>query len=192
MDPPGNLPFFMALTEKLPEKLKEKVSKKATIIACSLLLIIMVTGGAILKYFHVSLNSLMVAGGILLFIISVDILMGSTRKEIYKRRAAESVDIDSLAVFPLALPLYTGPGAITAGIVLYSQAYDIISKLIAISSAIAVYALVRLTHMYSHKIIKLLGKSGSNIIARLLAIFLAAIAVEYIFNGLKGEFGEFS
>jgi len=189
VDPPGNLPFFMTLTDKLPKDVKEKVSKKATFIACSLLLIIMITGRVTLEYFHVSLNSLMVAGGILLFIISVDILMGGTRKEVYKRRAKESIDIDSLAVFPLALPLYTGPGAITAGIVIYSQATDIVSKFIAILSAVLVYLLVRLSHVYSNNIIKVLGKSGSNIIARILAVFLAAIAVEYVFSGIKGEFG---
>ncbi len=147
----------------------------------------MVTGGKILDYFGVSISSLKIAGGILLFIASVDILLGGTRREAYRRRAEESIDVDSIAVFPLALPLYSGPGAITAGIVLYSQASDAAMKLIAVGSAALVYLIVRLSHVYSAPIIRLLGRSGADIVARILAIFLAAIAVEFVFDGLYEE-----
>ncbi|HDN74273.1 hypothetical protein DRP04_01340 [Archaeoglobales archaeon] len=192
VDPPGNLPIFIALTERLEAKMRRKISDRATIIAFSLLVVIMISGGAILDFFHVSINSLRVAGGILLFIVSVDILLGGVRREAYRKRAEESLDIDSIAVFPLALPLYTGPGAITAGIVIYSQASDLIMKLIAIFSAILVYSLVKLSHVYSEPIIRLLGRSGADIISRILAIFLAAIAVEFVFQGLKNEFKFYS
>lgn len=188
IDPPGNLPFFIALTQKLKEELRERISKRMTLIALSILLITTVSGGLILEFFHVSINSLRIAGGILLFIISVDILLGRLGREQYRRKAEESREVDSIAIFPLALPLYTGPGAITAGIVMYSQATDDLSRLIVLASAILVYAFVRLTHMYSGLIIRLLGKSGADIIAKLLAIFLAAIGVEFVIQGIKAEF----
>lgn len=184
IDPPGNLPIFIALTERFSDEYREKISKRATIIAFLILFITMVTGGKVLDYFGVSISSLKIAGGILLFISSVDILLGGTRREAYRRRAEESIDIDSIAVFPLALPLYTGPGAITAGIVLYSQAGDVIMKLLVVLSAALVYLIVRLSHIYSAPIIRLLGRSGADIAARILAIFLAAIAVEFVFDGL--------
>jgi len=184
IDPPGNLPIFIALTERFSDEYREKISKRATIIAFLILFVIMVTGGKVLDYFGVSISSLKVAGGILLFITSVDILLGGTRREVYIRRAEESIDIDSIAVFPLALPLYTGPGAITAGIVLYSQAENVIMKLLVVISAALVYSIVRLSHIYSTPIIRLLGRSGADIAARILAIFLAAIAVEFVFDGL--------
>ncbi len=187
VDPPGNLPIFIALTEKFDEKTRQKISKRATLIAFGLLVVIMVTGGAILDFFHVSMDSLRVAGGVLLFIVSVDILLGGAGRETYKRKAEEHIDVDSIAVFPLALPLYTGPGAITAGIILYSQAADIFSKIIAIASAAVVYVLVRISHIYSEPIFKILGRSGADIVARILAIFLAAIAVQFVFQGLEGE-----
>jgi multiple antibiotic resistance protein len=187
IDPPGNLPIFIALTEKFSDDLREKISKRATLIAFLILFLTMVTGGRILDYFGVSISSLKIAGGILLFIVSVDILLGGTRKEAYKRRAEESIDVDSIAVFPLALPLYSGPGAITAGIVLYSQASDVAMKLIAVGCAVLVYLIVRLSHIYSSPIIRLLGRSGADIVARILAIFLAAIAVEFVFDGLHEE-----
>ena len=190
VDPPGNLPIFIALTERFSEDMRNQISKRATTIAFVMLLILMVSGGAILDFFHVSVDSLRIAGGILLFIVSVDILLGAPRREAYRQRAEKSIDVDSIAVFPLALPLYTGPGAITAGIVLYSQAVDVVSKLIVIVSAAIVYASVRLSHVYSEPIIKFLGKSGADIIARVLAIFLAAVAVEFVFEGLKGKVEE--
>lgn len=190
IDPPGNLPIFIALTERFDEGLREKISKRATLIASSILILTMVTGGKILDYFGVSINSLRVAGGILLFIVSVDILLGGTRREVYRKRAEESIDVDSIAVFPLALPLYTGPGAITAGIVVYSQASDLIMKLLAVIAAIVVYAIVRASHIYSKPIIRLLGKSGADIVARILAVFLAAIAVQFVFDGLYGQMVE--
>lgn len=192
VDPPGNLPIFIALTERLAEDWKERISKRMTLIALSILILTMVTGERILDYFNISINSLRVAGGILLFIVSVDILLGGIRRETYRKRAEESIDLDSIAVFPLALPLYTGPGAITAGIVIYSQASDLIMKLLAVIAAILVYVIVRISHIYSNPIIKLLGKSGADIIARILAIFLAAIAVEFVFDGLYGQMVEMS
>lgn len=190
IDPPGNLPIFVALTKDFNESLREKISKRTTVVALVLLLLMTVSGGAILDFFRISIDSLRIAGGILLFIIAMDIVFGGTRKEVYKRRAKRSVDIDSVAIFPLALPLYTGPGAITAGIVLYSQAPDVFSKILVITAAIIVFLMVRLSHIYSNAIIKVLGESGADIVARIFAIFLTALAVEFVFDGLKGKMGE--
>ena len=187
VDPPGNIPMFIALTERLNHEEREKVSKKSTIIAAGILLFVAITGDFILDVFHISIDGLRIAGGILLFAVALDILMGSRSKEIYARRGLRHIDIDSLAVFPIALPLYTGPGAITATIVLNAEATDIISKVLLILAIILVYVIVRLTHIYSEQIIRVLGKSGSDIIARLMAIFLAAIGVEFVFAGLTNK-----
>uniref|UniRef100_A0A7J2TIG0 UPF0056 membrane protein n=1 Tax=Archaeoglobus fulgidus TaxID=2234 RepID=A0A7J2TIG0_ARCFL len=189
VDPPGNLPFFIALTERFEEKIRQNISKRTTTVAFLILIFTTISGEKLLDFFHVSINSLRVAGGILLFIISVDILLGRTGREKYRKRAEESADIDSVAIFPLALPLYTGPGAITAGIVLFSQAWDPIAKIIVLISATLVYATVRLSHLYTGAIIRILGKSGADIIAKVLAIFLAAIGIEFVFEGFRNEFG---
>ncbi|AEA47752.1 NAAT family transporter [Archaeoglobus veneficus] len=187
VDPPGNIPFFIALTEDLPVELREKVSKKATAIAATLLTFIALTGGLILQFFGVSIDGLRIAGGILLFLVALDILKGGPAKEVYVKRGMESKDIDSLAVFPIALPLYTGPGAITAAIVLASEAGNVLGMALLLLSIAAIYLIVRLTHIYSNQIIYLLGKSGADIVARVMAIFLAAIAVEYISEGISGK-----
>ncbi len=187
VDPPGNIPMFIALTETLDHDLRERVSKRATMIGAGILIALAITGGWLLKVFGVTIDGLRIAGGILLFMVALDILMGSRSKEVYVQRGLKHIDVDSLAVFPIALPLYTGPGAITAAIVLNSEATDLISKLLLILAIIIVYVTVRLTHIYSEFIIRVLGKSGADIIARLMAIFLAAIGVEFVFAGLAGK-----
>jgi multiple antibiotic resistance protein len=187
VDPPGNIPMFIAVTEPLSNEERNRISKKAVLIATTMLIAVTVTGGYILDFFKVTVDALKIAGGILLFTVSVDILLGSRRRETYVEKGKESIDIDSLAVFPIALPLYTGPGAITAAIVLYSSAETVIMKLMVIAGIVLTYLIVRLTHVYSNQIIRILGKSGSDIVARLMAIFLAAIAVEYFFSGLEGK-----
>ncbi len=187
VDPPGNIPMFIALTETLDHDLRERVSKRATMIGAGILIALAITGGWLLKVFGVTIDGLRIAGGILLFMVALDILMGSRSKEVYVQRGLKHIDVDSLAVFPIALPLYTGPGAITAAIVLNSEATDLISKLLLILAIVIVYVTVRLTHIYSEFIIRVLGKSGADIIARIMAIFLAAIGVEFVFAGLAGK-----
>ncbi len=187
VDPPGNIPMFIALTESLDHELRERVSKRATLIGATLLIVLAISGGLLLKVFGITIDGLRIAGGILLFAVALDILSGSRSKEIYTKRGLEHIDVDSLAVFPIALPLYTGPGAITAAIVLNSEANDPLSKLLLVLAIALVYIIVRLTHVYSETIIRVLGKSGSDIIARLMAIFLAAIGVEFVFAGLAGK-----
>ncbi|MEM3391576.1 MAG: NAAT family transporter, partial [Archaeoglobaceae archaeon] len=100
VDPPGNLPIFIALTERFEERIRQRISKRMTIVALAILLATMIFGEGILEFFHVSINSLRVAGGILLFIISVDILLGRIAREKYASMAEKSAEIDAIAVFP--------------------------------------------------------------------------------------------
>lgn len=187
VDPFGNIPMFIAVTKTLSKEDRERISKKASLIAALLLIGITLSGSFILDFFKITIAGLKIAGGILLFAISVDILMGGHRKESYVERGKEHIDVDSLAAFPIALPLYTGPGAITASIVLFSSANSILLKLLVVISIIITYIVVRITHVYSNHIVRVLGESGSDIVARLMAIFLAAIAVEYFFAGLASK-----
>ena len=188
VDPPGNIPAFIALTEGLDENLVDRISKKATVIGALILIIFVFGGWAVMEFFSISIESLKIAGGLLMLIISIDILFGRRSREYYEKKGRESVDIDSIAVFPLALPLYSGPGAITAVVVLSSNA-DLIGKLLIVASVIVIYAMVRVTHIYAVSIIKVLGKSGADIIARVMAIILAALSVEFITSGILSKLG---
>jgi multiple antibiotic resistance protein len=180
VDPFGNIPIFMGLTENVPDAQRKKVYNTATIVGMVLLLVFAFTGNLILSVFGLSIYSFMVAGGILLLIIAIRILItGSMHENI------ESPE--SLGAVPIAIPLLVGPGAITTTIfnlqVNESQG-AIAAAGIAVMSVIIVMAVTWVILRYINSVYKVLGKTGSLIIARVMALLIAAIAVQYILTGV--------
>ena len=180
VDPFGNIPIFMGLTENVPDAQRKKVYNTATIVGMVLLLVFAFTGNLILSVFGLSIYSFMVAGGILLLIIAIRILiMGSMHENI------ESPE--SLGAVPIAIPLLVGPGAITTTIfnlqVNESQG-AIAAAGIAVMSVIIVMAVTWVILRNINSVYKFLGKTGSLIIARVMALLIAAIAVQYILTGV--------
>lgn len=174
VDPFGNIPIFMGLTENVPESKRKKLYNTAVIVGTILLLVFAFTGTEILTLFGLSIYSFEVAGGILLLIIAIRILvLGSMHENI------ESPE--SLGAVPIAIPLLVGPGAITTtifSIQLYENAVP------AIVAVVIVMAITWVILRYIDKIYKLLGKTGSLVIARVMALLIAAIAVQYILTGI--------
>jgi multiple antibiotic resistance protein len=174
VDPLGNIPIFMGLTENVSAEKKKKVYNTATIVGTILLLVFAFTGTEILTIFGLSIYSFEVAGGILLLIIAIRILiLGSMHENV------ESPE--SLGAVPIAIPLLVGPGAITTTIFnlqLYSTAVP------AILAVLIVMAITWVILRYINGIYKFLGKTGSLIIARVMALLIAAIAVQYILTGI--------
>jgi len=174
VDPFGNIPIFMGLTENVPESKRKKVYNTAVIVGTVLLLVFAFTGTEILNIFGLSIYSFEVAGGILLLIIAIRILiMGSMHENV------ESPE--SLGAVPIAIPLLVGPGAITTTI--FSIQLDD-TAIPAILAVVIVMAITWVILRYINGIYKLLGKTGSIIIARVMALLIAAIAVQYILTGI--------
>ena len=174
VDPFGNIPIFMGLTENVPESKRKKVYNTAVIVGTVLLLVFAFTGTEILNIFGLSIYSFEVAGGILLLIIAIRILiMGSMHENV------ESPE--SLGAVPIAIPLLVGPGAITTTI--FSIQLDD-TAIPAILAVVIVMAITWVILRYINGIYKLLGKTGSVIIARVMALLIAAIAVQYILTGI--------
>ena len=164
----------MGLTENVPESKRKKVYNTAVIVGTVLLLVFAFTGTEILNIFGLSIYSFEVAGGILLLIIAIRILiMGSMHEN------AESPE--SLGAVPIAIPLLVGPGAITTTI--FSIQLDD-TAIPAILAVVIVMAITWVILKYINGIYKLLGKTGSIIIARVMALLIAAIAVQYILTGI--------
>jgi multiple antibiotic resistance protein len=174
VDPFGNIPIFMGLTENVPQSKRRKVYNTAVIVGTVLLLVFAFTGTEILTIFGLSIYSFEVAGGILLLIISIRILVSETKTE-----ASESPE--SLGAVPIAIPLLVGPGAITTTI-FSLQLYE--NALPAILAVVIVMTITWVILRYINGIYRLLGKTGALIIARVMALLIAAIAVQYILTGL--------
>lgn len=176
VDPIGNVPIFIGLTYGIEEKERKRVFHTATVTGFILLLAFAIAGNKILSIFGVGLPSFMVAGGLLLLILAVKILMGW--------ELGEKLMPESVGVVPIAVPLLVGPGAITTTI-LSLQEHGI---LVTVSSVVIVFVFTWLTLRYIELLYRVLGRSGSAIIARVMALLIAAIAIQYIVNGLNALF----
>ena len=173
VDPLGNIPIFVGLTEKLGETQRQRVFNVAILVGVVLLLVFAFTGLEILNIFGLSIYSFEVAGGILLLIISIRILISGSFHE-----GAESPE--SIGAVPIAMPLLVGPGAITTTI-FNLQAYGIIITILAV---VVVLAITWVILRFMHSIYRFLGKTGAIVIARVMALFIAAIAIQYILTGV--------
>jgi len=175
VNPIGKVPLLITLTEKMEKQNKKLVSKNAIITTAVLLTIFAVAGIQLLSIFGISIFSFMVAGGVLLFIISIEFL---THGE--WRYGSSSMSGDS-GIVPLAFPLLAGPGAITT-VIISLQTYG---WLVSIISIVFVVVITYVVFHLENPILKILGRRGSIVTTRVFAIFLAAIAVQYIVEGLR-------
>ena len=175
VNPIGKVPLFVTLTEKMEKQNKKLVSKNAIVTTAVLLTVFAVAGTQLLSIFGISIFSFMVAGGILLFIISIEFLTYGEW-----RFSSSSISADS-GIVPLAFPLLAGPGAITT-VMISLQTYGWIVSIISIVFVVLSTYLV--LHV-ENPLLKILGSRGSTVTTRIFAIFLAAIAIQYVVEGLR-------
>jgi multiple antibiotic resistance protein len=176
-DPIGNIPIFHSLTQKFEISLRRKIIKTSVLVASIILVFFAIGGVFLLSFFKISINEFMIAGGVLLFILAVEGLLG--------REEARWINSEDVAIVPLATPLMAGPGAIYSVIYLMASPYGPSYALFSIfTNVILQYLLLA----YSDRILKVIGKTGSTIISRIMAFILSAIAVGMIINGVKGAF----
>ena len=172
VDPFGNIPIFVGLTENITDAQRKKTYNTAILVGFALLLVFSFTGQEILSLFGLSIYSFEVAGGILLLIIAIRILISGFHEN------TESPE--SLGAVPIAIPLLVGPGAITTTI-FNLQSYGTI---ITIAAVVIVLALTWVILRFINGFYKVLGKTGAIVIARVMALLIAAIAVQYILTGV--------
>ena len=177
IDPIGNIPLFIAFTKKLEKAEHKTVSKTAIITAAALLLLFGVAGTQILGLFGITIFSFMIAGGTLLFIIAIELLTYGEWRFVSKVK-------EDVGVVPIAFPLLAGPGSITAVIISYQTSGFLITFFSIIIVMTITYVILRMVN----PIYKILGNRGSMIVSRVFAVIIAAIAVEYIVEGIKNLF----
>ena len=175
VDPLGNIPIFISLTQEMKGIERKKVFHTATITGFILLLAFAVAGNEILSIFGVGLPSFMVAGGILLLTLAVKILIGW--------EGGGRLTPESVGAVPIAVPLLVGPGAITTTILSLQEH----GMLVTIFSVVVVFTLTWLILKHIELLYRVLGRNGSAIIARVMALLIAAIAIQYIISGLKAS-----
>jgi multiple antibiotic resistance protein len=186
IDPVGLVPVFIALVGTRSSAAQRSTARRAILIAGGLLGVFALVGGPLLAYLGISVAALQVAGGILLFRIAVDMVFAQHRRE-SEDEEAEARTREDVSVFPLAIPMIAGPGALASVLVLTSQAQGepLEIGLVLLMTALVLlmaYALMRAAARVS----TLLGRTGVNVVTRVLGLILAALAVQYVADGLLG------
>ncbi|RLF60449.1 MAG: hypothetical protein DRN25_02645 [Thermoplasmata archaeon] len=183
VDPIMNIPFFVSVLERTDIEEYRLIVRKAIVVAAVILILFTYFGNLIFKLLGIKMYSFQIAGGILLFIISLEMLFGRrTRTKVDEREEKEWRE--DIAITPLAVPLLTGPGAITTGIVLYSNAKAVEQKILLILAIILVFSIAYVILVNSKRIFEIIGASGNRVISRIMGILLAAISIQLIVDGI--------
>jgi multiple antibiotic resistance protein len=189
VDPPGVVPIFVGLTKDEQPARRRAILIRAVVIAFGVALFFLVAGRAVLSYLGVTVHAFSISGGILLFVAAMPMLFGQ-RGGLQAPEPQERGSVGhDISVFPLAMPLLSGPGTIATILLLTSQAGGDLKKLAAIGIAIAVVFLVSFVVLYlGARLIGLVGEGGVHIATRVMGIVLAALAVQYVLNGVTGYY----
>ena len=183
IDPIGNTPLFMSITRTQNEKEKYQTAIEGVIIATIVLIFFSVIGQLILSYLNISMESFRIAGGIVLFLIAIEMLFNKRQE---RKEQILDQNKNKLSVFPLAIPILAGPAAITSVIVIATKYQgDLISQSISLLGLVMVMTITLIFFLLLTKSDKFINKSITNIISRVIAIILAALSIQYIIDGLQ-------
>ena len=183
VDPFGIVPIYLSLTAGFPAARLRVTILKSTITAFVVLCLFIFTGNAILRFLGIQVGSFFIAGGILMFIVSIDLLLGKPGRTKTSEAAEEREDV---SIFPLAIPMLAGPGAITS-ILLYasdekSPGYI---RLVLVGSALLALLCAALAMRLSSALIRVLGTTGVSVIERIMGIVLTGLSVQFVYDGLQ-------
>ncbi|WP_170421474.1 MarC family protein [Ruegeria arenilitoris] len=183
IDPFGTTPIFVALTQDMDPATRRKTAIRSCLTAVCILVAFAAFGEAVLGFVGISMEAFRVAGGALLFLTALDMLFDRRTKR--REDRAEEEEHPDPSVFPLAIPLIAGPGSIATIILLAGQNPGIQGIAAACAVMLAVMAVVFIFFLAGGIIARILGKTGLNVLTRLLGMLLAALSVQFILDGLK-------
>jgi len=191
IDAVGIGPLFLSLTYGASRKQRYQIALRSSLIAFIVLLIFAYGGQFFFNWISVSLNSLKVAGGIILLIIAIEMLLDKRRirREQNATKALSEKTIDEITVFPLSIPLIAGPAALTSIVLLINANSFSNENLLMVYLALILVMIVTLFHMlFSTLIAKFAGKNILNVFSRVIALILASLAIQFVIDGLKSSF----
>jgi len=179
----GVVPIFISLLEGYKEADKRAIIKMAVQVATIALIILTLTGNLIFQLLGIDMYSFRIAAGIILLIISIEMLFG--RKT--RTGSSDKIEIEKedIAITPMAIPLLTGPGAITTGIVLFDEAGTVLNRIILIINIILVFWISYVIFSKLNLVYKALGRTGTRVVTRIMGLMLSAISVQFIISGIS-------
>ena len=190
IDPPGVVPIFASLTRGDPLRRRQATAVRASIVAWAILMFFALLGKPMLHALGISLASFRIAGGVMLFIIALDMVFErrSQRRESRAQSIEGTPEAEDISVFPIAIPMIAGPGSIASAMLWVSRADDLQHIAVVLPAITVVIALTLLSLLAAAPIMKLLGPRIEVVITRILGVILAALAAQFIVDGLKQSF----
>jgi multiple antibiotic resistance protein len=188
VDPLGLAPIFAALTRGYPEKRKREAAIRGTALGAIVLLLFALAGDVLLEALGIGIPAFRIAGGVLLFLLSLDMIFASPaglRSRTIREQEEISYEHD-ISVFPLAIPLIAGPGAITT-VLLYTGERSAAELAGFVGVLLAVLLLTLVSLLLAPRIMRLFGETGSNVLTRVLGVLLAALGVQFVLDGIEAS-----
>lgn len=191
IDPPGCAPIYAGLTHGASSAQTRNMAIRACVIAGIILLGFALFGEALLGALHIELDSFRIAGGIMLFWIALEMVFEkrTQRREERAEKIAATPEIEDVSVFPMAMPMLAGPGAIAAIMLLMNNAATIEQTAIVLAALGSVLLITMVALIAAGPLMRIFGARVEAVITRLLGVLLAALAAQYIIDGLRGAFG---
>lgn len=191
IDPPGCAPIYAGLTKGATQAQRRNMAIRAVVIAGAILLVFGLFGEALLGALHIELDSFRIAGGLMLFLIALDMVFEkrTQRREERAERVAATPKVEDVSVFPMAMPMLAGPGAIASIMLLMSKAQGPEGTAMVLAALLVVLLMTMAALIAAGPLMKLFGDRVEAVITRLLGVLLAALAAQYVIDGLKSAFG---
>lgn len=190
IDPPGCAPIYASLTNGASQAQRRAMAIRATGIATGILLIFALWGKQLLGVLGIQLDSFRIAGGVMLFIIAMDMVFEkrTQRREDRAQKIADTPEVEDVSVFPMAMPMIAGPGSIATVMLLMSRADGLAERGVVLGAVLLTLALMLASLLAAGPIMALLGAKIEAVITRLLGVLLAALAAQFVIDGIKASF----
>lgn len=191
IDPPGCAPIFASLTTGASPQERRSQAVRAVIIATLILVFFAVLGEDLLRVLGISLDAFRIAGGIMLFLIAFEMVFEkrTQRREDRAQKIIDTPEIEDVSAFPMAMPMIAGPGTIASIMLLESRSQGIEESLVVLAALGVILVMTLLALLGAGPIMRILGQRIEAVITRLLGVVLAALAAQFVINGLVGAFG---
>ena len=191
LDPPGCAPIYAGLTTGASAAQRRSMAVRACAIAGVILLVFALFGEALLGALHIELDSFRIAGGLMLFLIALDMVFEkrTQRREQRAEQVKATAEVEDVSVFPMAMPMLAGPGAIASIMLLEGEAKGAEGTLILLAALLVVLVLTLLALLAAGPLMKLVGAKVEAVVTRVLGVLLGALAAQYVIDGLRGSFG---
>jgi multiple antibiotic resistance protein len=190
IDPPGCAPIFASLTRATPPRERAMMAVRAVLIAGGILLFFGLLGEDLLKALGVSLAAFRIAGGIMLFLIALEMVFEkrTQRRESRAQEVNEDPEHDDITVFPMAIPIIAGPGSIASVMLLMARSEGLYESLAVLAALAATLVLTLLALLAAGTLMRLVGRRMEAMLTRLLGVILAALAAQFVIDGISVSF----